>query len=390
MNKFVKLIKYIIELLKYIILYPIAIILYSNKSIYIISERGYDARDNGYCFFKYMREKYRKLNCYYVITKNSADYEKVSSLGNIIIYRSIKHYLYFIAAKYKISTHVYGYTTYSDFYYKIEKYLPFYGKKIFLQHGITKDDLPMLYKENTNLDLFCTASRYEYEFIINNFHYDKGVVVQTGFARFDALHNENFENQILIMPTWRSEISKYSEDKFKKTDYYKNWMEIINNDKLIKKLEDNNITLIFYLHIEFQKYAKLFYSSSENIIIATFEDYDVQDLLLKSKLLVTDYSSVFFDFSYMNKPCLYYQFDLEQYRKNHYKKGYFDYETMGFGDVIYKHDDLISKVNNCIDNNFLLSKKYESRINDFFDLKDMNNCERIMNAISKIGDECEK
>ena len=390
MNKIIKFIKYLIEFVKYIILFPIAILLYSKRKIYIISERGYDARDNGYIFFKYMREKHKEKNCFYVIKKDSADYNKVLPLGNIITYRSFKHYLYFIAAKYKISTHAYGYTTYSEFYYKIERYFPFYGKKVFLQHGITKDNLPMLYKERTHFDLFCTASKYEYEYIIENFHYDSNVVVKTGFARFDKLNSKDLKNQILVMPTWRRELSSCSDEQFMKSDYYKNWMKFINSDILIKELENNNTNLIFYLHIEFQKYSKLFTSKSKNIIIAKFENYDVQELLLKSKLLITDYSSVFFDFSYMNKPSIYYQFDLKQYRKNHYKEGYFDYEQMGFGDVVFKYNDLIDRTLKIIENNYLVDIKYKKRITDFFDIRDTNNCKRIYEAINKIGDQNEK
>lgn len=48
--------------------------------------------------------------------------------------------------------------------------------------------------------------------------------------------------------------------------------------------------------------------------------YDVQQLLKESLLLITDYSSVFFDMMYMNKPVIFYQFDENQYRKVIIKK----------------------------------------------------------------------
>ena len=48
-----------------------------NKKYWIICERGYDARDNGYHFYKYMKENHPEQKVYYIIDKNSADYRKV-------------------------------------------------------------------------------------------------------------------------------------------------------------------------------------------------------------------------------------------------------------------------------------------------------------------------
>lgn len=61
------------EILKSAVLYPVGRLLYRNKSIWLISERGTDARDNGYHFFRYLREKHPEIECYYVITKDSPD-----------------------------------------------------------------------------------------------------------------------------------------------------------------------------------------------------------------------------------------------------------------------------------------------------------------------------
>ena len=59
-------------------------------------------------------------------------------------------------------------------------------------------------------------------------------------------------------------------------------------------------------------------------------DTSYQDLLNNSSVLLTDYSSVFFDFAYLKKPVIYYHPENDSY---HYEGSYFDYETMGFGDV---------------------------------------------------------
>ncbi|UKI38154.1 MAG: CDP-glycerol glycerophosphotransferase family protein [Clostridiales bacterium] len=57
-----------------------------------------------------------------------------------------------------------------------------------------------------------------------------------------------------------------------------------------------------YLHYELQKFSHLFKTDLQNVKIADFKNYGVRELLTNSSLLVTDYSSVFFDFAYMRKP----------------------------------------------------------------------------------------
>ena len=114
------------------------------------------------------------------------------------------------------------------------------------------------------------------------------------------------------------------------------------------------------------------------------KEYDVQELLINSCLLITDYSSVSFDFAYMEKPVIYYQFDYEKFRKGHYEEGYFSYLNDGFGPVVDNIDDVIKEIELNIKNAFIIDKKNQMKINDFFTIRDNHNCERIYNEIIKI------
>ena len=71
----------------------------------------------------------------------------------------------------------------------------------------------------------------------------------------------------------------------------------------------------------------------EGVEFCDWRTCDLQDLLRRAAFLVTDYSSVAMDFAYMQKPLLYYQFDLDEFRANQYKAGYFDFVRDGFGPV---------------------------------------------------------
>ena len=105
---------------------------------------------------------------------------------------------------------------------------------------------------------------------------------------------------------------------------------------------------------------------------------------MQSALLITDYSSVAFDFAYMQKPLLYYQFDIEKVHAAHYQEGYFNYENDGFGKVCKTEETLVNEISNIIDSNFMLKEKYKVRTKNFFTLYDNHNCERNFNAIKEL------
>ena len=371
---------FIFELFKYVCLLPIAKILCKKRDIFLFAERGTDARDNGFYMYRYFRQNHPELESYYVITKDSPDRYKVEELGNVVNRGSLKHYLLFITAKYKISTHIMGYSPNIGFYSRFADRLHLKGHRIFLQHGVTKDNLKALYKNKTNLDRFICGAKPEYDYVSKTFGYEDGEVKYTGFARYDGLHNIVLKKQILCMPTWRMYLNGVTINELEKSEYVEKWNAIINDNRLISTLKNNGLKLIFYPHYELQKHLSLFKSESDEVVIASFKDYDVQTLLKESRLLITDYSSVYFDFAYMKKPVVYYQFDKEQFESGHYAKGYFDYETMGFGEVVEDKEDVIDAILKYIENGFDMGK-YEKRTEEFFPLHDKNNCKRIYEYI---------
>ena len=82
------LFNFIKEMVKYFSIYPIAKLKYRGKEIWLVSEAGSTARDNGFHFYKYLKENYPEIESYYIISKDSSDYSRVKSYGNIIDYKS--------------------------------------------------------------------------------------------------------------------------------------------------------------------------------------------------------------------------------------------------------------------------------------------------------------
>ncbi len=386
MNKLRERINQLIIFLTYIYYKCYVAIIKAKKYInsWIISERGKEARDNGYFFYNYLCNSHPEIDCYYVIAKDSPDLKKIK--GEYIIYGSKEHYIAFLSAKVLISTHLMGFSPNMGIFNKLQKNgkLHLNGKIVSLKHGITKDFIASLNPIDTKLDLLIAGALPEYNYLINTNGFNNDVVKYTGFARFDTLKNSKTDsNIILIMPTFRKWMTWYNNEDFIKSSFYINYNELLNNKAFIKYLNENDLQVIFYMHFEFQKYSHLFNEYDSRIKIATLKEYDVQDLLIKSKVLITDYSSVFFDFGYMQKPIIYFQFDYDDYRQNHYKNGYFDYSENGFGPLTSNIEQLLMELTNIKNNDFKITSKYKSQIEKFFTKIDSNNCSRIYQEIIK-------
>lgn len=345
-----------------------------NQESWVICERGTDARDNGYAFYRYMVQNHPEIRIYYLIKQDSADYAKVAA--NAVSYGSWKNYWVVAKADKIISTHCY--TALPVKSEKLWNILHIQNRFCFLQHGIIKEYLPYLYGNRTIMQLFCCAAVPEYTFLKEYFMHPEGVVQCTGLARFDSLYSVE-KKQILIMPTWR----RYLKDEvsFLQSDYYFAWNGLLQDCQLLKFLKDNETDLVFYPHYELQPYLKFFTARDPHIILADFANYDVQQLLRESQLLVTDYSSVHFDFAYMEKPCVYYQFDVAQYHQQHYQEGYFHFEKDGFGPVVNNHEELVEQILSVAENMYRMQESCRKKVDSFFAHHDQNNCERIYQAI---------
>lgn len=350
--------------------------------LWIISERGFDARDNAYYLFKYMRENHPEINIYYIISKNSADRSRVENLGNIINYKSFRHYMAFAASKVKISTHIMGFSPDINFFTHIDKMGLVRGKKIFLQHGIIKDDIPYLYYNNTGLDLFVCSAKAETEYIRENYGYPDGIVELLGLCRYDYLvKNTEKSKKVLFMPTWRVNLQNISREEFLKSQYYTAVNSFLNSDDVEKVMEKHGYELLFYPHIEVQRFLDCFKTEKRHIKILGFDDITVQKLLINCDVLITDFSSVFFDFGYMEKPMIFYQFDREEFRKRHYREGYFKYERDAFGKVTESEAEATEELSAILERGAEAETEYLDRINRFFTFRDRDNCKRNFEKI---------
>ena len=141
----------ILHLLYFICALPISWGLRSFRNdIWLICEYEKEARDNGFYLFKYLRESHKELDLVYAIDKNCKDYEKVKDLGEVIQYGSLKHWVYYLAAKVNISSQKGGKPN-AAVCYLLEVYGILKNVRVFLQHGVIMNDLPYLYYKRTKI-----------------------------------------------------------------------------------------------------------------------------------------------------------------------------------------------------------------------------------------------
>ena len=122
---------------------------------------------------------------------------------------------------------------------------------------------------------------------------------------------------------------------------------------------------------DFKKYNNFVYDVSK------YED--INELYIISDILITDYSSVFFDFANLKRPILFYMYDYNNY-KNNLRDFYIDLKELP-GPILKKEKTLIKEIKN-IDN---YSKKYKEKYEKFNKkynyLDDGNATKRVVEEI---------
>jgi len=208
-------------------------------------------------------------------------------------------------------------------------------------------------------------------------------IIESGYPRNDVLINQKNKKKelleklklpsdkkiILYAPTWRDN-QYYTQGKYK-------FNLELDLDTLNKELGDNYIILIraHYLiadQIDTDKY---------NGFVFDFSSYnEIGDLYLVSDMLITDYSSVFFDYANLRRPILFFVYDLQEYREE-IRGFYFDLEKHAPGPLILTNEQLIKEINSINLEEFVPNDKYESFVNTFCSLEDGQAVERVAKVL---------
>lgn len=209
------------------------------------------------------------------------------------------------------------------------------------------------------------------------------IVIEKGYPRNDFLVNykkkdiERIKKElklpkdkkiILYAPTWRDNQHTSGVGYTYKTE--------VDFDYLREKLSDEYI-ILFRAHyfvansFDFKKYKGFIYNVS---------DYDdINELYILGDILITDYSSVFFDYSILKRPMIFYMYDLEEYQ-HELRDFYFDLDELP-GPIVQDEKDLIKAIEKT--NKFKYDKKYQAFNDKYTYLDDGKASERVVKELIK-------
>ena len=367
--------KKIIYLIQGSIAWMIYIIMYrkKKKDIWLIGGHlGQIYDDNSKAFFEYMIKEHPDKEVYWVLNRHSLAERQIQYKDKILYRGSIKAFIYCYLSKYIIISH--SFADVMPIFYKFKN--QFGIKSVHLEHGIYgfKKITSNIDNYYSYFDIICSIGAKEQLIKIKDLNVNEENIKITGLARYDNLNCKYKGNgNIMVMFTWRE-----YEDK---SEYINKIINFITNDKLNSILKENNVHMKIVMHSFMHNYyekIKNFYHDNIEILP---KDVNIQQELIKNSLLITDYSSVSWDFAYMGKNVIFYQFDLEQYLE--VRGSYLDLNKDLFGPQAKTENEVIELVEAFLKEGIKKDKELR-KIKENFKYIDNNNCKRIYSEIIKL------
>ncbi|MBO0431829.1 CDP-glycerol glycerophosphotransferase family protein [Enterococcus sp. DIV0660C] len=312
------------EWIAYVLAHTIGLFFLGND-IWLIHEKySNTAQDNSYYFFNYLQEKTNQ-RAYFVIKKESPEYNKLDHYQRRRVdFMSVKHLFLLLIARRVVASESKGH----GYAWRVQTgpIKPILDKKryVFLQHGVLGlkklDNTFNATRSNNQAELFITSAEWEKKIVQKYLEYTPQNIVVTGLARWDELQKNKGKlikkKQFLIMPTWRTWLEDLTQEEFIKSDFFQQYSQLLSNQELLKFLEMESYTIIFYIHPKLAEYIQLFdVSAHRNLRIIPMGDVPLNELLSESECLITDYSSIYWEALYQGIPTIFFQFDIEKYQQ---------------------------------------------------------------------------
>ncbi|WNS78286.1 CDP-glycerol glycerophosphotransferase family protein [Domibacillus sp. DTU_2020_1001157_1_SI_ALB_TIR_016] len=239
-------------------------------------------------------------------------------------------------------------------------------------------------QEAKNWDYLISPNAYSTQIFRRAFQFDKEIL-ETGYPRNDFICNHEKEETveklsaaygiprhkkvILYAPTWR-------DNQFYAKGRYRFDLQL-NLDLMKEQLGEEFVIL-----------TRLHYLVSENLDLTPYKDFaydvshheDIRELYVMADILLTDYSSVFFDYGNLKRPMLFYVYDIDQYR-DHLRGFYFDFEQEAPGPLVKTTEEVIQAIRKIKENGFQPSTKLDSFYEKFCYLEEGNSTRKVVEQI---------
>lgn len=363
---------------------------------------GRSYNDNSVIFFEYFLLNHPEIDCFWVMRADAyREHAKktlpLPPLDKLLIKDSFRANVMVLNSNAIIYSH--GRSDVTD--YK-KREMSKDTAEIMLTHGIAAFKKTNLHKtmegkyiaeHAADADLIIANSFHDAEIKTNKWGIPKEKIAITGLPRYDRLFSQRKKmapqkDRILFMPTWRSWNS--NKTSLNGSSFTTQIAAFLSKFGLDNYLGKNGISIHIYIHMWMREFYDEIKQALpfQNIIILD-QGCDLQETILKSSLLITDYSSICWDFLFLDKPVIFYQFDLDEYLEH--TGTYIDLKKDLFGPVVYNAEDAASWVRYFVENDFSVAPflaKMEEMKNLAFAYNDGRNCERLAKTIFYRFPEC--
>jgi len=212
-------------------------------------------------------------------------------------------------------------------------------------------------------------------------------ITNTELLKLVDMESDDFDRIVFYMPTFRQGyINRKEGHQFDESNIF--GFENFNKDKFSSFLEENRILFLCKLHpFEEKIFKEKLDKLSEYVTLITNNDLfenniDLYSLIAKTDILITDYSSVYFDYLLINKPIIFTPTDIEEYRK---KRGFVlePYDFWAPGPKAFTQEQLQNEIIKCLENSEYYKKERETVNNIINRYKDNRSSERVAKVIMK-------
>ncbi|SDB88684.1 bifunctional glycosyltransferase/CDP-glycerol:glycerophosphate glycerophosphotransferase [Exiguobacterium indicum] len=349
---------------------------------------GRSYSDNPKALYLHLKEKHPELELVWIFAQEPSD-EVKEACPNWVLRNSFTYYQYMARAKYWI------FNTRQPLSLKKREetiYLQTWHGTPLKRLGLDMEDVHMAgtnairYKKNfynqaQEWNYLISPNAYSSEIFKSAFGF-QNTMLETGYPRNDLLYADNQAGLIseiktrlnipvdkkivLYAPTWR-------DDEFIARGKYRFDLQL-NLNEMQARLGDEYVVLL-----------RMHYLIAQNMDISGHEGFaydvssygDIAELYLISDILITDYSSVFFDYAHLQRPMIFFTYDLEKYAST-LRGFYFDFEEVVPGPLLKETDQVIDYIEQIDTKSVAYQEKYDRFLERFCSLDDGTASERVL------------
>lgn len=281
------------------------------RPLWVVGETAAKGQDTAFHLFRYLVDARPDIDARFVIDADSPDRSRVEALGPVLVSGTPEHACAVLRADRIVSSH------HPDYLYPVRS--PWFrdlikAPRIFIQHGVLGTKwMANLYGRGVGdfeVDHVLVSSEREKRIMVRDLGYARRQVTITGLSRFDSLLSPgSTAGTILVAPTWRDWIVTHAD--LRASDFFAQWRAFLQSDELTSLAAATGFSVHVMLHPNFGPFVHEF--DGLGVTVVNQGEVSVHDALRAADVLVTDYSSVGFDFALQDKPVLYFQFDRERF-----------------------------------------------------------------------------